>query len=66
MGLFDPVNFSLPGLSEKVDPENNTGFNSIPDSSVDMQPYTIPPVVWVIVFLVIGFFGIRWLMEEID
>lgn len=59
-----PVGISLPGLNQKTD-DNNSGFNSpIGESSPDMQAYTIPPVLWVIVFLIVGYIGIRYFMED--
>lgn len=26
--------------------------------------YRIPPVIWMIVFLVVGYIGVRWVMED--
>jgi hypothetical protein len=26
--------------------------------------YRVPPIVWMVVFLAIGYFGIRWVMED--
>ena len=61
MNNTSPVMFGLPGLNENTD-TNNSGFDSAPAPS--MQAYTIPPVVWMILFLVAGYFGVRYFMED--
>ena len=62
----DPVLFSLPGLNQNTD-SNNSGFNSAPAQAGedgDLMPYKIPPALWMIVFIIIGYVGIRWIMED--
>lgn len=62
--LLNPVNFSLPGVNLEVTEGNNSGMNSIPESTSDLKPYTIPPAIWILVCIVIGYIGIRFMMED--
>lgn len=44
---------------------NAQGFDSIPsEEKPNMQPYKIPPIVWVFVLLIGGYLGIRYVMED--
>lgn len=55
-----PVGFSVPGWGGKTD-------EPVPDGAGSQQaatPYKIPPVVWMVLFLVVGFVGVRMLMED--
>ncbi len=62
--LLNPVNFSLPGVNVQETEGNNSGMNSIPESTPDLKPYVIPPVFWVFVFLIVGYIGVRFFMED--
>lgn len=59
------VMFNLPGgINDSVAPDNQ-GFDSPSGESVPAaQTYTIPPVVWVFFFLIVGYIGVRWVMED--
>ena len=52
--------FQLPGY----EPPNAVLLADQPESSdVSPKSYTIPPVVWPVLFLVIGYLGIMYLVE---
>lgn len=56
--------FSLPGLNENTD-TNNSGFNSpSAEASQTMEAYKIAPVVWMLFFIIVGYVGLRWVMDE--
>ena len=62
--MANPVMFSLPGLNENTD-TNNSGFDSPSgDDKSKMQPYKIPPVLWMILFLVGGYLIVRKVIED--
>ena len=60
-----PVMFQLPGgINDSVAPDNQ-GFDSPAGESVPAAAtYTIPPVVWMLIFLIGGYIGLRWVMED--
>lgn len=61
-----PVMFSLSsGVNNTVNTNNNNGFDS-PGGEVkpEMSAYKIPPVIWMIVLLAVGYIGLRWVMED--
>jgi hypothetical protein len=59
-----PVMFSLPGLNQNTD-TNNTGFASPSgDDGKKMEAYKIPPVVWMIAFLIGGYLLVRYVIED--
>ena len=63
--MKDFVTFNVPGMVTNPN-GNNEGFDS-PSGESKPAPataYTIPPVVWMIVFLAVGYFGLRWIMED--
>jgi hypothetical protein len=35
-----------------------------PESDPKATPYKVPPVAWMVIFLLVGYFGIRWLLED--
>lgn len=63
--MTSPVTmFSLPGLNENLN-KNNSGFDSPPQNDESkMAAYKIPPVVWMILFLVGGYLIVRYALEE--
>lgn len=62
--MASPVMFSLPGLNENTD-SNNSGFDSPSDEkSKTMEAYKIPPVLWVLIFLIGGYLIVRFALEE--
>ena len=58
-----PVMFSLPGLNENTD-TNNSGFNSPSEAAQTMEAYKIAPVFWMLFFIIAGYVGLRWVMDE--
>ncbi len=34
------------------------------DQQSQAKPYKIPPVAWMIIFLVVGYFGLRMVLED--
>lgn len=64
MNLSTPVMFSLPGLNENTD-TNNSGFNSPSgEESKTMEAYKIAPVFWMMFFIIVGYVGLRYVMDE--
>ncbi len=65
-GGFNTVTLDPGGNVRNNATENNQGvFDSVPvDSGRDMSAYKIPPVIWIFVFLIGGYLGIRYLMED--
>lgn len=60
-GSASPVLLDLPGYG--ITGGKEEAFEQ--DASKLPEPvYSIPPVVWVVVFLVGGYLGIRWIMED--
>ena len=55
--------FSLPGLNENTD-TNNSGFNSPSDEAKTMEAYKIAPVFWMMFFIIVGYVGLRYVMDE--
>ena len=56
----NPVMFDIGGPGYGIPGANKND----PDTATPtMTPYKIPPVVWVIVFLVAGYIGVRSIME---
>lgn len=60
-----PVMFSITGMATSPD-GNNEGFDSPTGESkpAPVTAYTIPPVIWMIIFLVGGYLGLRYIMED--
>jgi hypothetical protein len=50
-----------PSPNTRIPFTDNTGGSSVTDTKVD---YKIPPVVWMFVFLVVGYVGLRLMMED--
>lgn len=66
MNNVNPVMFQLPGgVNSTVNPDNNNGFDSPGgESKPVMSAYKIPPAIWMIVLLVVGYVGLRYVMED--
>lgn len=64
-GLTSPVMFSVAGgINQTAAPEVQ-GFDSPEGESKPVgSAYVIPPVLWMIVFLIGGYIGLRWVMED--
>lgn len=63
---ISPVMFTVPGgINDKPAPEVQ-GFDSPEGESRPStgSAYKIPPVLWILVLLVGGYLGIRWIMED--
>lgn len=61
-GSARPVLLDLPGYG--VTSANNDSAFEQDESKLPAPVYSIPPVVWVVLFLVGGYLGIRWIMED--
>ena len=63
--MVTPVMFSLPGLNENTD-TNNSGFNSPSgdEKAKTMEAYKIPPAIWMVLFLVVGYLIVRYVIED--
>lgn len=61
-----PVMFGLPGgISASATDENNNGFDSPSGGSKpEMSAYKIPPVLWMLILLIGGYVGLRYVMED--
>jgi hypothetical protein len=58
-GSARPVLIDLPGYGSDRPDDFQQDETKLP-----APVYSIPPVVWVVLFLVIGYLGIRWIMED--
>lgn len=58
-GSAAPVMLDLPGYGT-----NRPDDFKQDESKLPAPVYTIPPAIWVVVFLVGGYLGIRWIMED--
>ena len=61
----NPVSVVIPGYSAGLNDDvipatNNAGGASISDMRTD----GLPPVVWMFIFLVVGYVGLRMLLED--
>jgi len=56
-----PTSFEIPGYNVPDAAPANANGN---DRQRPAAPYSIPPAVWMVVFLVVGYMGVRFLMEE--
>jgi hypothetical protein len=68
-GNTDPVLFAPAGqVNQTVNSNSNSGFDSPATNGAGGQPavvaYSIPPAFWMILFLVGGYMGLRWVMED--
>jgi len=63
---LNPVMFSLPGgISDNASDANNSGFDSpAGGSQPEMSAYKIPPVAWMLILLIGGYIGLRYVMED--
>jgi hypothetical protein len=52
--------FSLPGYND--DSPDALPLAEASDSKAPV--YKIPPVLWMVIFLVVGYIGLRWVMED--
>lgn len=59
-----PVMFSLAGYPPQEAGGGIPTTNDAGGSGPVAQSYTIPPAVWMFVFLVVGYVGLRLLMED--
>lgn len=62
-----PVMFGLPGgISSSATDDNNSGFDSPSGGSkpAEMSAYKIPPVLWMLILLIGGYIGLRYVMED--
>lgn len=61
--MESPVTIFIPGYSSGVAGDipaiNNAGGSAI----FDMQTDGLPPVIWMFLFLIIGYVGLRMLLE---
>lgn len=65
MTTTSPVMFRVPGgINDKPAPEVQAFESPEGDSKPVGSAYSIPPVVWVLVFLIGGYLGVRWIMED--
>lgn len=65
-GYGNPVMFKVPGgINDKPAPEVQ-GFDSPNGESNPAvgSGYSIPPVLWILILLIGGYMGIRWIMED--
>lgn len=62
---LSPVFFTVPGgINDKPAPEIQ-GFDSPEGESKPVgTAYNIPPVLWILVLLIGGYIGARWIMED--
>lgn len=62
----NPVMFGLPGgISSSATDDNNNGFDSpAGGSKPEMSAYKIPPVLWMLILLIGGYIGLRYVMED--
>lgn len=59
-----PVLFSLVGYPPQEVPGGIPATNDAGGSMPVEANYTIPPALWMFVFLVVGYVGLRMLMED--
>lgn len=64
--MDNPVMFGLPGgISQSATADNNNGFDSPGgESKPEMSAYKIPPVLWMLILLIGGYIGLRYVMED--
>jgi len=63
MGGFAPVSINVPGYApqqESIVPVGEAATQTTGESVI----YKIPPAVWIIVFLLVGYVGMRFIMED--
>lgn len=56
--MMNPTAFSIPGYDV---PE---AFPQREASETKAAPYAIPPVVWMFILLLVGYMGVRMLLED--
>jgi len=55
--------FTLPGYdTPDAHPASVAAENTAPAS--DVGGYSIPPVLWMVLFLAVGYFGLRMILDE--
>ncbi len=59
-----PVMFALTGYPPSEVPGGVPSTNDAGGSLPAQASYVIPPVVWMFVFLVVGYVGLRMMMED--
>lgn len=66
LGQGDPVMFAVSGGIRENATTNVSGKYDSPagETAATGEAYKIPPVVWPIVFLIVGYLGVRWIMED--
>ncbi len=63
--MFNPVSFSPAGMVNKTVTEGPQEGLTAPEGAVNKAgSYTIQPAVWMILFLAVGYIGLRWIMED--
>lgn len=59
-----PVVISLPGYAQNL-PGALPTISSNESSGIDSgTTYTIPPVIWMFIFLIAGYVGLRMMLED--
>lgn len=58
---FQIVGYPPSGINSGVPSVNDTGAAA---TLTTLESYTIPPVVWMFIFLAVGYVGLRLLLEE--
>lgn len=55
--------FMLPGYDDHPGVELHDPMIAN-DNAVEVREYKIPLVVWIVVFLIVGYLGLRFILEE--
>jgi len=58
-GSASPVMIGLPGYGNM-----KSAFQDTDETKLPAAVYKIPPVVWPVLLLLVGYFGVRYIMED--